>query len=50
MGDAWEKTLEIVSSDASSVAVKLDRGEPPLGWGQIDGERTTAWCTAPTAS
>ncbi|WP_437284555.1 hypothetical protein [Sorangium sp. So ce406] len=42
----WEKTLEIVSSDPGSVSVKLDWGEPSLGWGQIDGDYTAAYCSA----
>ncbi|WP_433935363.1 hypothetical protein AB3662_11660 [Sorangium cellulosum] len=40
----WEKTLEIVSSDASSVSVKLDWGEPPYDIGEIDGDYTARYC------
>lgn len=40
----WEKTLEIVGSDASSVSVKLDWGEPPYDGGEIDGDYTATYC------
>ncbi|WP_438023959.1 hypothetical protein [Sorangium sp. So ce233] len=39
-----EKTLEIVSSDASSVSVRLDWGEPPYDEGEIDGDYTATYC------
>ncbi|WP_437954634.1 hypothetical protein WME76_24010 [Sorangium sp. So ce119] len=52
----WEKTIEIVSSDASSVSVKLDwgeldrrelaSGELPDVWGHIDGDYNATYCGA----
>ncbi|WP_438004457.1 hypothetical protein WME89_37575 [Sorangium sp. So ce321] len=39
-----EKTLEIVSSDASSVSVKLDWGDPPFDGGNINGDYTATYC------
>ncbi|KYF52719.1 hypothetical protein BE08_13140 [Sorangium cellulosum] len=45
-GGEREKTLEIVSSDASSVSVTLDWGELPLGWAHVDGDYAAMYCGA----
>lgn len=44
-GLPWKRkqTLEIVSSDESSVSVKLDWGDPFPGWGQTDRDYTATF-------